>query len=289
MLNGKAGKEVVPPRRGDLAFYNSVQRQRDFLGLSELWSHLDLVRMLVKRELLGTYSNTMLGIVWRLTTPLTTLAGYSLVFGLFGQVKFATSAPYPVVLFCGLLPWLIFSTTLVSLSNSIFQNSALITKIYFPRLIPLIVSLIDKLVDMAVGLCILVALLVATGLPIGMGMLETVVYLVWALVLAFAAGLWLSWITVLFRDIRHALPMALQFVFYLSPVVYPISAVPEKYQWVFQINPVVSIINGMRWSILGLGSPPNGWTVYALIVTFLLLIGGLIFFRRAERVLVDIL
>jgi lipopolysaccharide transport system permease protein len=200
-----------------------------------------------------------------------------------------TDHPYALVLFCGLFPWLIFSSTLLGVSNSILTNASLIKKVYFPRLIAPLVSLSDKAIDIGVGLVILTVLLLVSGVPIGPQLIYAFVYVAWAVLLGLAIGLWLAWISVLARDIGHALPMMLQVLFYLSPVVYPTQAVPEPYRSFFALNPVVSIIDGMRWSVLGAGSPPGLYAVLALAITALLLVGGLAFFRRAEAVLIDIL
>lgn len=262
---------------------------RGGLNLSEVLAFRELFTTLAKRDLLGTYHSSVLGIAWRFLPPIFALCGYTIIFGLFGKISMPTSHPYAVALLCGLFPWLIFSSTVLAVSNSIIANSALIKKVYFPRLIAPLVSLADKLIDIFVGLVILIGLFYFTGIPIAPNLLPTLAYALWALLLGLAVGLWLSWICVLLRDLAHALPMLLQVLFYLSPVVYPTQSVPYPFRSYYELNPLVALIDGMRWSILGAGNWPIVPSLVAGVLTIVLLVGGLFFFRRAERILIDVL
>jgi lipopolysaccharide transport system permease protein len=265
------------------------ERSRFDLGLKELVDHRQLVASLTKRDLAGLYQQSLLGLFWRFFPTLFALGGYSLIFGLFGHVDLGGGQPYFVVLYCGLMPWMIFSSALTATIHSIAGNSALIKKAYFPRLVAPLVSVIDKIVDVVIGFAVLIILLVGLRVPLGPGLLLALLYTVWAVVLGFSIGLWLTWLQVLLRDVGHGVPVFLQLMFYLSPIVYPTSSVPAAYRIIFRLNPIVPVIDGMRWAVLGTGNPPGLGTWAALGFTGFLLIGGLWFFRRAESVLVDVL
>jgi len=259
------------------------------LGLAELVEHRHLIATLAKRDLRGLYQQSMLGLFWRIFPTLFAMGGYSLIFGLFGQVKLGGDLPYFLVLYCGLMPWMIFSTTLSAVVHSVVANAALIKKAYFPRLIAPLVSLADKLIDVIVGFTVLVIMLLIVKVPLGPGLLLALAYIVWGIVLAFSIGLWLAWLHVLLRDVGHGIPVAMQALFYLSPIVYPSSAVPAAFRTVYKLNPIVALVDGVRWQALGVGQPPGWETLWAVGLTVILLVGGLWFFRRVEGVLMDVL
>lgn len=273
----------------DTVVYKASETSLLDFGLGDVYAFRNMLLTLVRREWQGLYQQSFLGLFWRFLPPLFAMGGYSIVFGLFGRVSLGGDYPYFLVLYCGLMPWMIFSSTLGAVINSVVNNAALIKKVYFPRLIVPLISVVDKFLDIVVGMMLLVILLVYVHVPLGWNLLLAAAYAFWALTLAFAVGLWLAWINGLFRDISHGIPVVLQVLFYMSPIVYPTHSVPESFRWIYQANPIVPLIDGVRWGVLNMGDPPGSETVVALAVTAVLLVGGLWFFRRVETVLFDVL
>jgi lipopolysaccharide transport system permease protein len=283
-IGGDGELKDVPVFRHDAA-----QRSRRFdLGLSELFAHHELLIMLLKRDLQGIYQQSIFGLFWRMFPPLLMVGGFSLVLAILGKVWTTENQPYFMVLYTGLLIWQVFSSVVFGVTSSILSNSALIKKAYFPRLIPPLVTTADKLIDVALGTLLLAALLGLTHQPV-LSAILIVPFLLWAMILGLGVGLWLAWPNVALRDVGHFLPIAMQGLFYLSPVLYPAESLPAAIRPFNHLNPMATIITSGRWAALGTGQAPGLAVVASLVLSGVLLIGGLIFFRRVETVLADTL
>jgi len=257
--------------------------------LQDLWEYRELFLFLAWRDVLVRYKQTVVGVAWALIRPLLTMLVLSLVFGKFGKMP-SGDAPYPLLVFCGILPWQFFATALAESGNSLVANTGLISKVYFPRLLIPAGTLITALVDFLISLLFLGVLMVWYGwVPPGTIALLPLFALL-ACVASFGVGVWVSALTVEYRDFRFIVPFIVQFGLYLSPVGFTSSVVPERYRLLYSLNPMVGVIDGFRWSILG-GGYALYWPGLAISVVggSLLLIAGIWYFRRTETTFADVI
>jgi lipopolysaccharide transport system permease protein len=213
----------------------------------------------------------------------------TLVFGKFASMP-ASGAPYPLLVFCGILPWQFFSTALSESGNSLVANTALVSKVYFPRLLIPASSIITALVDFLVSLVFIGGLMVWYRWlpPLTIAFLPLLTLL--ASVASFGIGVWLAALMVEYRDFRIIVPFLVQFGLYLSPVGFSSNIVPENYRLLYSLNPMVGVIDGFRWCILG-GEHALYWPslVMSVVTGFFLLCTGIWYFRRTERTFADVI
>ena len=266
-----------------------------FLDLRELWSHRELLYFLTWREIRIRYAQTILGAMWAVLQPLLNTLVFTIFFGQLAGIP-SDGLPYPIWSYCGLLPWMYFAQSLHMSTNSLVANQNLITKVYFPRILVPMSGVFVPLADMAFGLLLLLGMMVRYSIAPGRALIYAPLFLLLALSLALAVGLWLSALNALYRDVRHTLPFLVQFWMFVSPVVYPASQVPlSKIVWgvelplrgLYGLNPMVGVIEGFRWSVLGTGLGPSIALWTSVATTLLLLLGGSLYFHRTERTLAD--
>lgn len=266
---------VIRPKRG-----------RALVDWRELWTYRDLVYMLTWRDIKVRYKQTVLGAAWAVLQPLLTMVVFSIFFGRLAGIS-SGDVPYPVFTFAALVPWTFFANSVTQASNSLVQQEALLTKVYFPRVIVPLAAVLAGLVDVTIAFVVLVGLLLAYGIVPTAAVLTLPLLVLFAASTAFAVGLWLSALNVRYRDVRYTLPFIVQVWLFASPVAYPTSLVPETWQPLYALNPMVGVIDGFRWALLGdVPAPGIGLLVSALVV-LALLIGGLAYFRRVERSFAD--
>jgi lipopolysaccharide transport system permease protein len=255
----------------------------------DLWKYRELFYFLAWRDLLVRYKQTAVGVAWSLIRPLLTMAVLTLVFGKFGKLPSA-GAPYPILVFCGLLPWQLFATALAESGNSLVNNSNLISKVYFPRMVIPASSIITSFVDFLISGAFLVLLMTWYGRAPSSRVVFLPLFVVIALAASLGAGLWIAACMVKYRDFRFIVPFVVQFGLYLSPVGFASDVVPEKWRLLYSLNPMVSIIDGFRWSILdtqhGLYLPG---LAASLSVILAVLVSGTWYFRRTERTFADVI
>jgi lipopolysaccharide transport system permease protein len=257
------------------------------LRLGELWTYRELLYSLVGREVRVRYKQTAVGAAWAVVQPLATMLVFSVFFGRLARIP-SEGVPYPLFALCALVPWQLFAFTLTESSNSVVTNQRIITKVYFPRLLMPIAAVGVGLVDFAVAFSILLALSGYYGVFPGYGLLTIPLWTILSTLTALAVGLWLSALNVLYRDVRYTLPFLTQLWLFATPVAYPSSLVPEAWRPLYALNPMVGVIDGFRWSLLGIGEPPVVTAAVSSVTVALLLTGGLVFFRRMERVFADV-
>jgi lipopolysaccharide transport system permease protein len=257
------------------------------LGLSEVWGSGELVAFLTWRDVIVRYKQAVFGIAWAVVQPLATMIIFTIIFGRIARLP-SEGVPYPVFAYAALLPWQLFASSVQRAGVSMVGNAPLITKIYFPRLAIPLAAVGAGLVDFVVSFLVFVGLLVAYGIGFRWSdvMLPLLVVYVVAATLGF--GLWLSALNVLFRDVQSVIPLLVQVLMYLSPVVYPASMVPPAWQPIYWLNPMAGVIQAFRWALLGTPPPPPGLFALSVGVTVVLLGSGLIFFRRTERMFADL-
>jgi lipopolysaccharide transport system permease protein len=255
----------------------------------ELWQFRELLLLLALRDIKVRYKQTALGVAWAVLQPVLTMMVFTLFFGRLGGFEAKTpGVPYPVFVFCALLPWQLFSFALTQSSNSVVAEQRLLTKVYFPRLIIPLTPVLSALVDFGIGLVLLLGLMLLYGVVPTAAVLLLPLFILFAVMAAMAVGLWLSALNAIYRDVRYTIPFLTQFWLFATPIAYPLSIVPEKWQGIYGLNPMVGVVEGFRWALLGLGQPP--WEVLGVsaVVVAVLLVGGLFFFRRMERIFADV-
>jgi lipopolysaccharide transport system permease protein len=254
--------------------------------LREVYDHRELLGFLAWRDLKVRYQQTLLGVAWIALQPLLMAAVFAVVLGGLSGMP-SQGVPYPVFVLCGVLAWTHFSASLTSAVQSLVSNAALLTKVYFPRVVLPAAAVLARGVDLAVGLVVLGALLVYYGLAPGLGLLWLPVTAVLSSLLALGLGLWLSAFNLRYRDIGHTLPFLLQVWMFATPVVYPASLVPERWLWLLRLNPAVGLLSAYRAALLG--QPLDGEALaVTTAVTALVLVSGLFAFRRLERDFADV-
>jgi lipopolysaccharide transport system permease protein len=255
----------------------------------DLWQYRELLYFLAWRDLLVRYKQTAVGVAWSLIRPILTILVLTLLFGKLGKMPSA-GVPYPLLVLCGMLPWQFFSTAISESGNSLVSNSNLISKVYFPRLVVPISSVITSFVDFLISLALLAVLLIWYRFlpPASIALLPLFVLL--AFVSSFGVGLWIAALMVKYRDFRFIVPFIVQFGFFVSPVGWLSSIVPEEWRLLYSLNPMVGVIDGFRWCILG-PQHPIYWPGFGLSlgVIALLTISGLHYFRKTERTIADVI
>lgn len=257
------------------------------IDLRELWHYRELIYFLTWRDIKVRYKQATLGIAWAILQPMLTTAITSVVFGYLLKVD-TGSLPYPVFTLAALLPWHLFQLSLQKSSISLVGNANLITKIYFPRIIIPLSSVLAVLVDFAISLILLFIVMLFYKLPFTWNMLWLIPLTLLSILAALAVGLWLSALNVQYRDIQQMVPFLLQIWMYATPIVYPITIIPEgAIRYLYSLNPMVGVVQGFRWALFG-GSPPDMTLLVSAAAVILLLISGLFFFRRMEKTFADV-
>ncbi len=258
------------------------------LDISELWQFRELGLVFALRDFKVRYRQAVIGAAWAIVQPLGTLLVFQVLFSLMNKTPTTGNAPYAVTALSGLIPWYLFATTVRDASDSLVNNRHIITKIYFPRLWLPVGTALVALVDFAVGLLVLFGVLLFFGYYPTFRWLCIIPFTLMALLVSLSVGIWLSAINALYRDVKYIVPFAIQMGFFISPVIYESSSIiPEKYQIIHAFNPMVGVIKGFRWALIGAEAPDLAMMSVTLLSTVAILVGGLLFFRRAEQKVAD--
>jgi lipopolysaccharide transport system permease protein len=258
------------------------------LDLREIWQYWELLYFLVWREVKVRYKQTVIGATWAIVQPLMTMVIFTIVFGRFAKIP-SDGLPYPIFAYTALLPWTFFAQALTRSGGSLVSSANLVTKVYFPRLMIPLAAVFAPIVDFFVAFLVLIGMMVWYGITPTWGGLVALPFLILlAITTALGVSLWLSPLNVRYRDVGHTLPFISQFWMYASPVVYPVSLVPEKWQLLYSLNPMVGVIEGFRWALLGKESPNFMAMAISAAVVLGILAGGLIFFKKMEGTFADV-
>lgn len=255
----------------------------------DLWLYRELFYFLAWRDILVRYKQTVIGISWSVIRPMLTMIILSVVFGKMAKLP-SGGVPYPLLVFCGLLPWQFFSGALTESGNSLVTNTGMISKIYFPRMILPASKIITALIDFLIAGGLLALVMIWYRFVPGMEILLLPVFLALAFAASFGVGLWVAALMVPYRDFRYIVPFIVQFGLYVSPVAFLSSVVPEQWRLLYSLNPMVSVIDGFRWAILG-GEHTLYWPgmLVSLGVVVFILFSGIRYFRRTERTFADVI
>lgn len=257
--------------------------------LNLVWRYRGLLMTLVQRDIMVLYRQAALGAAWAVIQPLFAVFIFTVVFGTLAKLPTPGGVPYPVFAFAAILPWNYFAESVRRGGLGLVNESELVRKVYFPRLLIPLAGVIGPLVDFCVGFVVLIILMLIYGVMPSWHLIAVPPLVLIAGLLALSVSMWIGPINVRYRDVKHTLPFMLQIWMYASPVVYSFGMVPDQWKWVYALNPMVGVIEGFRWAVFGEGSPD----IIAMSVggglILLLLFGGLVFFKRMERSFADLI
>lgn len=257
------------------------------IDLKELMHYRDLLWFLTIRGIKAKYAQSVLGVSWAVIQPLFSTLIFTIIFGNLARID-SNGVPYFLFSLVGLVPWTFFANTLTDSSASLISNAAMINKVYFPRLVLPLSTIFSKGVDFVIGFVMLIIFVAIYRIAPSW----EIVMLPWLIaVLLFTSlglGMILSAMAVQYRDVKHAMTFAVQLLMYAAPVVYPTTNVPVQYQWVYALNPMVGVIEGFRSVFLRTMAFPYPWLITGTVISCILFVFGLFYFRRMERVFADV-
>jgi len=259
-----------------------------FSDLKEVWEYRELLYFFTWRDFKVRYKQTTIGVLWAIFQPFMTMVVFSVFFG--GMLKIPSDGvPYPIFVYTGLLFWQFFSTALSDTSNVLITNQAIITKVYFPRLLLPLSTVATKFIDFAIAAVILVGMMIYYGyMPHISGLLIIPLLLIITFMASVGFGLFLASINVKYRDVRYALPFFIQILMFVTPVIYPAS-IAGKYSWILALNPMMGVIQSARAALLGTATLNWALIGVSLLATFIIMILGIYTFKKTERYFADII
>lgn len=254
----------------------------------DLWRFRELFIILAWRDISVRYKQTIIGVLWAILKPFLTMLVFVVIFEKIAHLPSEGNIPYPLMVFAGMLPWILFSTALGDASNSLVGNASLISKVYFPRLIVPVATVVTAFVDFIISFIILLVMMLYYKFFPGWNLLFLPVFLILVLLASIGPGLWLTALNVKYRDFRYVIPFIVQFGLYISPVGFSSNVIPEKWRLLYCLNPMVGVIDGFRWCLLGAGSSIYwpGFAISISIIIFFLWL-GISSFRKMEKDFAD--
>lgn len=286
-----------PPRQGEAAGGEGALAERELVlrprsgwaavDWREIWEYRELLYFLVWRDVKVRYKQTVLGVAWAVLQPVLAMTIYSVIFGRFAGLP-SDGFPYPVYVYAGLLPWTFFANGVQQGGLSLVNQQHLMKKVYFPRLFVPSASVCGGLVDLAIAMGVYGVILAIYGVVPSGGVILLPLLVLLTLVSSLGFAYLLAALTVSYRDFRYVVPFMIQLLMFMSPVIYPVSIVPESYQWILALNPMAGLIDGYRSAILG-----QAWNPVVLLVSagsgLLLFVVGVFYFKRTERSFADVI
>jgi lipopolysaccharide transport system permease protein len=268
---------VIQPSKGLFRF-----------DLAAVWHYRELLYFLVWRDFKIRYKQAAIGVGWVILQPVVTMVIFTVIFGNFARMP-SDGLPYPIFAYTALLPWTYFAQSLNRSCGSLLGDSNLISKVYFPRLIIPLASVITPVVEFLLSFLLLLAMMAWFGVAPTWGVLALPLFLLLTAMIALAVGLWLAPMNVRYRDVGYIVPFLIQIWMYASPVIYPVSLVPEKWRLLYSLNPMAGVIEGFRWALLGKESPD--FMVMGISASFVvvLLFFGTVYFKNMEKTFADVM
>lgn len=264
------------------------------INLVEIWRYRELIYFLIWRDIKVRYKQTMLGAAWAIIQPFFTMVVFTIFFGRLAKVP-SDNVPYPIFSYTALLPWGMFTKALSDAGRSMISHRAMITKVYFPRLVIPMSSVLSGVVDFAIAFVVLIGMMIYYNTMPGSEYQIHITAAIWllpffillALVTALGVGLWLSALNVIYRDINYIIPFLTQFWLFITPIAYPSSLIPERWRLIYALNPMTGVVEGFRWALLGTETAPGPMLAVSTTIALIVLITGLFYFRRMERTFAD--
>ncbi|MCX6055484.1 MAG: ABC transporter permease [Chloroflexi bacterium] len=259
------------------------------LNLKDLWMYRELIYFLTWRDLKVRYKQSVLGVLWAILKPVMTMVVFTIFFGNFAKMP-SDGVPYPIFSFTAVVPWEFFAAALSVSARSMVSSGNMVSKIYFPRIIVPLSSVMANLVDFLIAFVILIGMMLVYHITPTINILWLPFFLLLAFITAFGVGLWFSALLVMYRDVGYLLPFLTQLWMFASPVAYSTSLVPEKWRILFSLNPMAGVIGGFRWALLGIEQSVSfGMLAISSGIAVAIMISGLYFFRRMERIFADMI
>lgn len=273
---GSSSQIIIEPNKG-----------WQLINFKELREYKDLFFFLVWRDIKVLYKQTVLGFLWAIIRPVFSMIIFSIVFGGLAKVP-SDGVPYPIFSYAALLPWTYFSTSLNNSTQSLISNVALLTKVYFPRLIIPITPILAGLVDFIIAFSILGLMMIWYSIAPTLNIIFLPLLILLMILTASGIGMWLSVLAIQYRDIKHAIQFIVQLLMYLAPVVWPVSLIPRKYRLLYGIYPMAGVIEGFRSSLIG--TTPLPWDLIGIgaLSSILIALSGIFYFRRMEKIFADV-
>jgi lipopolysaccharide transport system permease protein len=261
------------------------------IDLKEIWRYRDLLALIVRRDFVAFYKQTVLGPIWHLTEPLVTTVTYAFIFGAIAQIS-TNGLPRILFYLPGITLWTFFSNTLLNVSGTFNANASIFGKVYFPRLVVPLATVVSNLIALGLQFALFLVL-VLIYLGAGADIRVTPYALATPLIVLLAAGLGLglgtllSSVTTRYRDLHKLVQVSMRLLMFATPIIYPLSRVPEKYQWLIRLNPMTAVVETFRFVWLGTGSVSLGNLLYSTALMVVVVVWGALVFNRAEKVAMD--
>lgn len=257
------------------------------INIREIWQYRELLYFLSWRDIKVRYIQTVIGVAWALIQPFFTMVVFSIFFGKLAKIP-SDGIPYPIFSYAALVPWTFFANGLNDSANSLVANANLIKKVYFPRIIVPFSSIVSGALDFMLAFLLLLVMMVYYGILPTAAVIWLPFLLLLALVTSLGVGLWLTALNVQFRDVRYAIPFLMQAWMFATPIAYPSSLLKEPWRTLYGINPMTGVVEGFRWALLGTNTAPGPIIFVSVFVASLLLISGVFYFRRMEKIFADV-
>ena len=259
------------------------------LNLKDLWKYRELIYFLTWRDLKVRYKQSVLGVLWAILQPFLNMVILTIFFGNLAKIP-SDGLPYPIFSYTATVPWAFFAAALGVSARSMLTSGHMVSKIYFPRMIVPLSSVLANVVDFLIAFVILIAMLFYYQVTPTINIVWLPFFLLLAMITALGVGLWLSALVVMYRDFNYILGILPTFLMYLSPVVYSSSLIPEKWRLIYSLNPMTGVIEGFRWALLGTqGVVTPLMLAISAVISVLLFVTGMFYFRRMERVFADMI
>jgi lipopolysaccharide transport system permease protein len=277
----------TPASENELVTVIEPARGWELPDFKELLAYRDLFYFLVWRDIKVLYAQTVLGFSWAILNPLVQIIIFSIIFGKVAKIP-TDGIPYVLFSTVAIIPWTYMSESMSTSSQSLVSGQNLLGKVYFPRIIFPLTSVLAKLVDFSISMMLVVAVMFYFQVSPTWNLVYLPLLVLLMMIVPTGVGLWLSALAIRYRDVKFAMPFIIRMLIYSAPILYPISAIPEQYRFLYSLNPVVSVVEGYRACLLGMPMP-WGFILPGSLVAVLVLIFGAIYFRRMERVFVDVI
>ncbi|MCD6424239.1 MAG: ABC transporter permease [Anaerolineales bacterium] len=262
-------------------------RKRRLINWQEIWQYRDLFLFLVWRDIKTRYAQSILGVGWAIIQPVFSMIVFTIVFGNLAKVN-SEGVPYSIFSYTALVPWTFFSTSLTSASSSLIGSKNLITKVYFPRLVIPIAPVLGKTIDFGISFLILLGMMLWFGVKPTIWALMVPVFIILMMLTAAGVGMWLTALSIQYRDVRYGADFFVQLLMYASPVIYATSIIPEKYQILYALNPMVGVIEGFRAALLGTRAMPWDLLGVGALMAVAFFLSGALYFRSMEQYFADV-
>ena len=287
---GNGGQVPPPSVTAEPKRFVRVQASHGWRGLHgrHLWEYRELLYFLVWRDIKVRYKQTSIGAFWAVLQPLLLMGIFTLFLSHLAKVQ-SSGAPYALLTYTALVPWMMFSQALSQSSESMVKSTSLVEKVYFPRILLPLGAALALVVDFVVAFCMLLVLMAIYGIYPTERILLVPLFSLLAFVASLSLGILFSTLNVRYRDVRYAIPFLIQVGLFASPVAYSTNLVPKAWRDVYALNPMVGVIEGFRWSMLRVGPAPGAMTAVSVAMILVILVGAVLYFQRTERSFADVI